>query len=234
MSSSEHHATLEAHGLSCKFRGRVVIPEQSLRFPRGISLLTGPNGSGKTTLLNLLAGELDLQAGEVLHHHRRLSRHERIRQSAYLRQEPTLPLTLSTEGFLDYAAWLHGLKGPQARTCARDALSSVGLASHAHLRLKDLSSGMRRRAALAAQLVKPDFSFLLLDEPTASLDVESRDALHRTVRELAQELIVLVATHDPEDVARLGGTVYELEFGKPLVRTDVDTYLARRRDRHGG
>jgi energy-coupling factor transport system ATP-binding protein len=162
--------------------------------------LTGPNGSGKTSLLRTAAGLLRPLAGSLT---------RRPGRSAYLPQEPGGVLHMPT--LLDEVGqtirWLRLACGP------RPILEQFGLSELAESDPRDLSTGQRQRAALAAVLVgEPEMVFL--DEPTRGADADSRSRLVDAVDRLAAAgSAVLVATSDAEFAREVGHTVLELAGG---------------------
>jgi energy-coupling factor transport system ATP-binding protein len=162
--------------------------------------VTGPNGSGKTSLLRTAAGLLRPLAGSLS---------QRPGRSAYLPQEPGGVLHMST--LLDEVGqtirWLRLGCGP------RPILEQFGLGELAESDPRDLSTGQRQRAALAAVLVgEPEMVFL--DEPTRGADADSRRRLVDAVDRLAEAgSAVLVATSDAEFAREVGHTVLELAGG---------------------
>jgi energy-coupling factor transport system ATP-binding protein len=154
--------------------------------------VTGPNGSGKTSLLRTAAGLLRPLAGSLS---------QRPGRSAYLPQEPGGVLHMST--LLDEVGqtirWLRLGCGP------RPILEQFGLGELAESDPRDLSTGQRQRAALAA---------VFLDEPTRGADADSRRRLVDAVDRLAEAgSAVLVATSDAEFAREVGHTVLELAGG---------------------
>ena len=162
--------------------------------------LTGPNGSGKTSLLRTAAGLLQPLAGSLT---------RRQGRSAYLPQEPGAVLHMPS--LLDEVGqtirWLRLGCGP------RPILEQFGLGELAGCDPRDLSTGQRQRAALAAVLVgEPEMVFL--DEPTRGADADSRRRLVEAVDRLAAAgSAVLLATSDAEFAREVGDTILELADG---------------------
>ncbi|HEX7497000.1 MAG TPA: ATP-binding cassette domain-containing protein [Candidatus Limnocylindrales bacterium] len=184
----------EMHGVAAGPAGRAgaaVLESVSLAGGSGeIVVVMGPNGSGKTTLLRTLAGLLDPLAGTV---------HRPEGRTAYLPQNPGALLHLPT------------VRAEVALTLRRtgraeppDAmLAAFGLAALGDRYPRDLSSGERQRAALAATLAGAP-TLVLLDEPTRGMDTAARDSLVAAVEALADGgSAVVVATHDETLAAAL-------------------------------
>lgn len=169
-------------------------------------LLRGISGSGKTTLLNILAGLLPPTAGAVTLGGRSLyslpeSGRDHLRATAigYVFQMHHLAPTLSAlENVEMPLIFGRQLRGKARRARAGELLAAVGLAEFAHYRPAQLSTGQRLRVAVARALAAQP-ALVLADEPTAALDVQSRDLvmslLHESCRGRGATLIV--ASHDP-------------------------------------
>jgi iron complex transport system ATP-binding protein len=165
--------------------------------------LIGPNGAGKTTLLRAVAGLLPY-GGEVLLDEvstRELSAHHRARLIAFVPQEPVLPpdMTVGDYVLLGRTPYLSYLGGPGRadREAAARAAERLGVATFTGRRLATLSGGERKRAVLARALAQePDV--LLLDEPTASLDIGHQQQVLDLIDELRRGggLTVLSTLHD--------------------------------------
>ncbi|MGD0018577.1 MAG: ATP-binding cassette domain-containing protein [Candidatus Limnocylindrales bacterium] len=179
-----------------------VLHDVSLAGGRGeVVALFGPNGSGKTTLLRTLAGLLPPLAGTV---------RRPAGRTAYLPQNPGALLHLPTvreEVALTLRRALSA-ESPEAM------LAAFGLARLAERYPRDLSSGERQRAALAATLAGSP-ALVLLDEPTRGMDLAARRSLAATVEALtAAGAAVVLATHDTELAAELADRTIEVRGGR--------------------
>jgi energy-coupling factor transporter ATP-binding protein EcfA2 len=163
--------------------------------------LLGPNGSGKTTLLRTLAGLLPPLSGTVRRPPGR---------TAYLPQNPGALLHLPTVR-AEVALTLRRTGSPETPEAM---LSTFGLAHLAGRYPRDLSSGERQRAALAAILAGAP-SLALLDEPTRGMDAAARRSLAAAVREITERgSAVVLATHDTDLAAELADRVVEVRDGR--------------------
>ncbi len=197
--------TLEGQHLTVIRNGRAVLRDVSLTLAPGeLVFLLGVNGAGKSTLLHTLAGLLPPAEGQVLCGGRPLSGQtpaQRARLVSLLHQDtPAYAMTVEEFVLLGAAPYLGLGRMPNAghRAKALAAMERMGLAHLAHRPMTRLSGGERQRAALAQCLVT-DAAFLLLDEPTASLDVrrqhEFLDLLAGLVE--GEGKGALVSVHDP-------------------------------------
>ena len=190
---------LRVSGLSYAFGARRVL--QDVEFgvkPGDFTVLLGLNGAGKTTLFALITRLYSARAGGISVFGHDVERESRVAlaRMGVVFQQPTLDLDLTVEQNLFYHASLHGLSRRAALPHLEAELGRVGLLERRHDRVRALSGGQRRRVELARALVHQP-SLLLLDEPTAGLDIESRQFLLQHVRALCRTraLGVLWATH---------------------------------------
>lgn len=201
--------------------GRPAVGPLDLSVPAGQSVaLTGPNGSGKSTLVTGLLGLCDHLAGsaELLGTPLRGLR-DRTR-IGYVPQHHTVSDTVHATvaevivagriGSLPW--WRH--PGRTDHEATRRAAAAVGLEDRLHHNLADLSGGQRRRALLARALVSgPDL--LILDEPTAGVDLANQELLAVMLRRLSEEgLTMLVVTHELDPLAGALDRVLTLSGGR--------------------
>jgi len=160
----------------------------------GALLLTGPNGSGKSSLIRLMAGLIRPYSGRLEHDGMRLSDDPALHRElvAYLgHQDAVKPMLTVAEGTHFWAS----LRGNQHRADA--AMAMMGLSDLTDTAGRFLSSGQRRRAALA-RVIAGGAPIWLLDEPTVGLDVKSIAALEAALAaHRAEGGIVIAATHAP-------------------------------------
>jgi sulfonate transport system ATP-binding protein len=224
--ADEAQRAVRARGLTRRFGTRAVLDGLDLDVAPGeFVALLGRSGSGKTTLLRAL-GRLDrISEGHL----------ETPAAVATVFQEPRL---------LPWKrAWQNialGLRAPDARRRALDALNEVGLAEHAQAWPATLSGGQAQRVSLARALVR-DPKLLLLDEPFGALDALTRMSMHKLVQKLwrTHRPAVLLVTHDVDEAALLADRVLVLSQGRieheerivlPAVRSvDQPEFRALRR-----
>jgi ABC-2 type transport system ATP-binding protein len=199
-------AFLEVSGLGKRYGPRSALDEVSFRVEEGeLFGLLGPNGAGKTTLLSILSCLLDSDDGEArLKGHRLTPANRAVRQLIGIApQELAVYGELTARENLSFFGELYGLRGPDLRRRVGEVLTAVGLAERADGRAATFSGGMKRRLNLGAALVhRPPL--LLLDEPTAGVDPQSRNHLFEEIRSLnAAGVTILYTSHYMEEVQGL-------------------------------
>ncbi len=219
---------LRVSGLSHRLGGKTVLHGVSLSIaPGDFTVLLGPNGAGKTTLFALITRLYHAHAGQIAVFGRAFATDPgaALARMGVVFQQPTLDLDLTVQQNLLYHASLHGMARRRALARAEAELGRVGLLDRRHDRVRALSGGQRRRVELARALLHEP-SLLLLDEPTAGLDMESRAFLLSHVKQLCAEgLAVLWATH-LIDEAGAWARVVVLHRGRVLAEGPVADVVA--------
>lgn len=206
MRSGEGHLGLRARGLSVTLGGRTVLRDVDLEaHPGEVLALLGPNGAGKSTLLKALAGLLphegrvEIAETDVA----ALSPRDRARRISYVPQRSLLRSALSVEEVVALGRYVHGGSFGGMSKSDKEAIDHALMTAHADA-LRDriftqLSVGEQQRVLLARALAS-DAPILLLDEPTAALDVGEGMAVLRLIRTLAaRKHTLIVVLHDLAD-----------------------------------
>jgi ABC-2 type transport system ATP-binding protein len=225
---------VEIRGLTKTYRGsgrgapKEALKGIDLAIPRGSFFgLLGPNGAGKSTLINILAGLVIKTAGDVhvwgydIDHWPRQSR----AAIGVVPQELVLDPFFTPRELLDLQAGLYGVPKSERRT--NELLEAVGLADKANAYARTLSGGMRRRLMVAKALVHAP-PVLVLDEPTAGVDIELRQSLWAYVRELSRNgTTVLLTTHYLEEAQALCDTIAIINQGAVAACEPTSQLLGR-------
>ena len=205
---------------------------------RGVSLqieagdffgLLGPNGAGKSTLIHCTTGLAQPTDGSI-----RIFGHDAIEHYAAARlavglapQEPNLDWFLTVEETLDYHAGYFGMPKKERRERARELLETFSLTEKAKERTRTLSGGMKRRLLLARALMHRP-RLLILDEPTAGVDIELRLELWHYVRRINEEgTTILLTTHYLEEAEQLCNRIAFINEGD-IVAQGTSAELAAR------
>ena len=186
-------------------------------FPGSALGICGSNGAGKTTLLHLLASILKPDAGTITLFGIPAGRSRAYRQKiGFVPQEIALSPRLSVRQNLEFWASANGLKGKAKDAAVDEAIHLTNIASFLDKRVSRCSGGMARRANLAAGLVgRP--SLILLDEPTAGIDEENRDAILHSVSGLKNEgRMVIMVNHYRLELENICDTIITLKEGHLL------------------
>lgn len=202
----------------------------SLEIPRGSFFgLLGPNGAGKSTLINILAGLVIRSSGQALIWDYDIEKDMRAarRCIGIVPQELNVDPFFTPRESLELQAGLYGVPSAARRT--DEILDAVGLLDKADVYSRTLSGGMRRRLLVAKAMVHSP-PVLVLDEPTAGVDVSLRRQLWSYVRELnAMGTTVLLTTHYLEEAEELCDSIAIIDQGN-LITCESTSALLRRLD----
>lgn len=229
--------TLAGETLTIGYRERVVGRDLDIALAEGeVLALLGPNGGGKTTLLKTLLGLLPARAGEVRLDTRPLSGfsiRERARVIAYVPQVHAGTFAFTVETVVLMGRTAHGslFSGPNEkdRAVAANVLERFGIEALRGRPYTEISGGERQLVLLARALAQEP-RFVVLDEPTASLDFGNQGKVMREIRALAASgLGVLFTTHDPNHALRAADRAYLLRAGECLADGPVKDVLSRER-----
>ncbi|MFD7656946.1 ATP-binding cassette domain-containing protein [Actinosynnema sp. NPDC059797] len=216
--------TVEVRALGKRYGQKRVMDGLDLEVGPGVTGLLGPNGAGKTTLLRCLATVLAPDSGGIrvlgLDPADRVQRTELRRRIGYLPQDPGLYGHFTSAQMLDYIAVLKEITDRRRRDREiRRVLAEVDLTGQSALKVKKLSGGMRQRLGIAAALIG-DPDFIILDEPTVGLDPEQRMRFRTLLSRLGESKVVLLSTHQTEDVAALCERVIVFRAGQVVFDGD--------------
>ncbi len=224
----EIHGLKKTYGATGRAAAKEALKGIDLTIPRGsIFGLLGPNGAGKSTLINILAGLVVKSAGSVKIWG--FDQDENPRQSraaiGVMPQEPHLDPFFTPAGSLDVQAGLYGVPRNQRKTA--EILDLIGLTDKADAYARSLSGGMRRRLLLGKALVHSP-QILVLDEPTAGVDIELRNMLWQNVRRLNDEgMTIILTTHYLEEAEEMCDDIAIINHGEVIVKDSTANLLGR-------
>jgi ABC-2 type transport system ATP-binding protein len=208
---------IEIEGLVKRYGDLTAVDGISLSVPEGEFFgLLGPNGAGKTTTINAIVGLSTITAGSIRLFGLDVTRDWRParRLVGLSPQEYNFDRYLNIRDILIYQAGYYGLHGPEIRRRADDLLERFGLTSKAKQVYTRLSGGMKRRLTIARALIHQP-KLLILDEPTAGVDVELRLELWAFLRELNRDgTTIVLTTHYLEEAQELCARIGIIETGK--------------------
>ncbi len=225
---------IEIQGLVKTYAGGRHGPEKralkgvDLDIPQGAVFgLLGPNGAGKSTLINILAGLVVKTAGQVTIWGFDQDRNPRQSRASIgvMPQELNLDPFFSPREALEVQAGLYGVPKRQRRS--DEILRLVGLEDKAGAYARTLSGGMRRRLLLAKALVHHPH-ILVLDEPTAGVDIELRQMLWENIRRLnAEGMTIILTTHYLEEAEEMCDEIAIINEGTLVARDSTARLLGR-------
>lgn len=208
--------------------GKQALKSVDLEIPRGSLFgLLGPNGAGKSTLINILAGLVIKSGGKATIWGYDIDRDARQARAAIgvVPQELNIDPFFTPRALLELQAGLYGVPPSERRTMP--LLTSLGLDDKAEAYARTLSGGMRRRLMVAKAMVHSP-PVLVLDEPTAGVDVELRQQLWGEVRKLNEAgVTVLLTTHYLEEAEELCDRIAIINHGAVIACDSTDALMDR-------
>ncbi len=196
---------------------KVALDRFSYSFHPGIYGILGANGAGKSTMMNLITDNLRRDGGTITFDGEdilKLGVHYR-RMLGYMTQQQGLYEGMTAESFLVYMARLKEIPRKEVSGEVNRVLDMTNLTDVRHKKVGGFSGGMKQRVMLAQALLgNPEI--LILDEPTAGLDPRERARLRDHIHRLAQNRIVLLATHIVSDIEAIADDILLLKQGKLL------------------
>ena len=215
---------LRLRGLTKRYDdGTLALDALDLEVPSGSFFgLLGPNGAGKTTLINAVCNLIRLTDGEISVFGHPGGSMEARRLIGVAEQEPNLDRFLTVRETLVYHGGYYGMSGEVAGERAEEMIDVFDLRAKRDVRAPKLSGGMRRRLLLARALLHEP-RLVILDEPTAGVDLELRHELWRYIRRLHEEgTTILLTTHYLEEAEALCEEIALIRGGRLIARDSAD------------
>jgi len=212
--------------------GKRALDDVSFEVERGsIFGLLGPNGAGKSTLINILSGMVNKTSGSARIWGFDIDRHPRNAKASIgiVPQEIVFDPFFTPFETLENQAGLYGV--PKARRRSMELLRAVHLDDKAFAYARTLSGGMKRRLLVAKAMVHTP-PVLVLDEPTAGVDIELRQQLWAYVRELNREGVTIVlTTHYLEEAEELCDRIAIINHGKVIANEAIAAMVGKAREK---
>lgn len=228
MIHSDHYpAVIKTVGLTKRFGEIVAVDNLSLEINQGeIFGFLGPNGAGKSTSINMICGLLQPDAGQIFIRDRQVNHEKKLRNCFGLcPQEVILWPKLTCLEQLIFMGEMYNLRPQEAKKAGIMLLERLGLVSKMHKMGATLSGGMKRRLNICLALVH-DPEIIVLDEPEAGLDPQSRILVRDFIRALRKSKTVILTTHNMDEAERLSDRIAIIDNGR-LLLTDTPENLKK-------
>ncbi|MBU3090633.1 ABC transporter ATP-binding protein [Clostridium sp. CF011] len=217
---------LFAYNISKEFKDLKAVDNINLEFTPGIWGLLGPNGAGKTTLMRMLASNTTPSKGKVMLDNVNIAslKDSYLDKIGYLPQHFGYDKNQSVEDFLHYIGTLKGLNKEIRNKRISELLNEFNLSEVRKKKIDKLSGGMKRRVGICqAMLNDPDI--LIVDEPTAGLDIEERNKFRKYLTAISKEKIIIVSTHIVSDIEFIANFLVLMEKGKVIAAGEAHSLI---------
>ncbi len=217
---------IEVHNLEKSFGDKDVLNKLTFSIDQGgIYGLLGPNGAGKSTTINILCNLLDADAGKVTIKGNKVSEKTKY-LVGIVPQEISLYKDLTCKENLMFFARIYGLYGSKISERANELIHIFNLNEYINTQVSKLSGGWQRRVNIAVALIHSP-SVLILDEPTAGLDIEARYELWELITNLRDaDVTVLLTTHQLEEAERLCSRIGIIKNGQIMAEGSLSELRA--------
>ena len=209
---------LHIENLTKSYKGKKALDAVTLDFTVGVNALLGANGSGKSTMMNIISTALSPTGGAVYYDGREicsLGTEYRKVMSVLFQHQPYFP-SVTVNDYMLYNAALKGMSGKDRQAVIDNSLKRLNVLDCKAKKLKELSGGLRQRVFIA-QTIMNEPQVIILDEPSAGLDIAGREELKKTIKSLGENAIVIVSTHIVSDIEDISDTVHIIDNGKVIV-----------------
>ena len=214
--------SLKTEHISKRYGKKQVNTDITLTFGRGFHGIIGPNGSGKSTYLNTLCGIVVPDSGEIFFNGEKVTGMPKSYRGVLrvLFQHPPVFESHTVYEMMEYGAMLYEVDAKDKKRQISAALSEVHLTGEEKKKVKTLSGGMRQRLCIAMALLGQS-EIILLDEPTAGLDISERESLKQILTKLKRDRIIIMTTHILTDLSEIADTLTILKSGRVCAREEL-------------
>ncbi len=221
------NVALRVDGLTKRYGALTAVNDLTLEVYEGeVFGFLGPNGAGKTTSIHMMCGLLQPDAGQVFVHGQRIQDSGAARTRVGVCPQDILVWnTLTCIEQLEFMGEMYGMPRRRARERGQALLQVIELSERRDQQAKTLSGGMQRRLNLIMALVH-DPDILVLDEPEAGLDPQSRILVREYIKSLAHDKTIILTTHNMDEADRVADRVAIIDHARLLM---IDTPAALKR-----
>ena len=186
-------------------------------------VITGESGSGKSTLLNVISGldsyeegEMYINGSETSHYMEEDYENYRRKYIGNIFQNFNLVNSYTVYQNIELVLLLNGYKKKEIKKRVLDVIKTVGLSKYKNTKASKLSGGQKQRVAIARALIK-DTPIIVADEPTGNLDIKSAEAIMKLLYEISKEKLVVIVTHNYEQVEKYATRKITMHDGKIIL-----------------
>ncbi|QHX36611.1 ABC transporter ATP-binding protein [Spiroplasma sp. BIUS-1] len=192
------------------------IPEKS------IVVFIGNNGAGKTTTIRAISGELKLHSGEVLIDGEDLFKNKNLNKVAFFPDTNLIPRGMTVFEYVRYTCAAYGIRKAEMNEKVTPIYELLGITQYINTKIKHLSSGTKKKVAMVTALVLSP-KYIIFDEPTANLDIESKIEFIEIIRVLnSLDVSIMITSHLIEELEDIATHVVLINEGKIVYNNEFD------------
>lgn len=219
---------LEIKGLTKKYGDKLAVDNISLSIPKGSFFgLLGPNGAGKSTTIHCITGIAQPTEGQILIDGTDVVEDYKLARTkvGLSPQEFNVDIFATPEQLMDYMGGYYGIKKEERWERINELIARFDLEKHRKVKFQKLSGGLKRRAMLGRALIHtPDL--LILDEPTAGVDVEQRHDLWEYLKEMNEGgKTIILTSHYLEEIQYLCNDIAIINHGKIIAEGTKEEFM---------
>lgn len=220
------YMNLFVNSVSKEFKDLKAVDNVKIEFTPGIWGLLGPNGAGKTTLMRMMVGNIRPSIGKIILDDADINELGGIYldKIGYLPQQFGYDKNQSVEDFLHYIGTLKGISKKVRNERISELLSEFNLSEVRRKKIHNLSGGMKRRVGICQAMLN-DPSILIVDEPTAGLDIEERRKFRQYLTKISKEKIVVLSTHIVSDIEFISNYLIIMEGGSVIAKGESNSLI---------
>lgn len=217
---------LSVCNLSKEYKDLKAVDDVNLQFTPGIWGLLGPNGAGKTTLMRMMVGNIKPSKGKIMLDDVNIDelKDTYLDKIGYLPQQFGYDKNQSVEDFLHYIGALKGISKELRNERIRELLSKFNLSEVRKKKIDKLSGGMKRRVGICQAMLNNPM-ILIVDEPTAGLDIEERRKFRQYLTTISKEKIVILSTHIVSDIEFIANYLVLMEKSKVIAEGESQALI---------
>ena len=204
----------------CKNYGKKkALDHVTMELTPGVYGLLGPNGAGKSTLMNIIVGNCMPTSGSITYDGKDILGGKSFFRDiiGFMPQQQGLYSQFTGYRFLLYVAALKGMNKKETKSAVERCIDMVNMREHIDKHIGSYSGGMKQRLLIAQSILNnPDI--LVLDEPTAGLDPQERIRIRTMIANIAQEKIVILATHVVSDIEKIAREIILMKNGHLIAK----------------
>ncbi|WP_338971167.1 ABC transporter ATP-binding protein [Spiroplasma endosymbiont of Panorpa germanica] len=208
------------------------IKDVSFKIRKGdLVAFVGANGAGKTTTIKTIFKEIKSDSGSIKYDNHLIEKKD-LRKMAFFPDSNNIPLDLKVNEYIEFVGLLYGIKSSDIENARIKLLNMLKITDLGESKLKDLSAGEKKKAIMAATLVyKPEL--IIFDEPTANLDVKSKNEFLTIIKKLHdQGITIMITSHLIDELQLISNWLVIIDAGKIIYNAEFDNETQKIIDIH--